>query len=282
MPVGTPRASTLAKLNTNIDILPWAGRVSGSFGLIRPLEPIDSLEMGNLGDAGRAPLIGWLPLPGRDERMRETPETVYVVDDDPGIRRALERILNAAGFHSQTFASATAYLTGEEPDVPGCVVLDVTLPDLDGLNLQRRMTDSGRDRPIVFISAWGTIPLSVRAMRAGAVTFLTKPVAERDLLPAVREAVAMDRHWRRDREERSAARARLRLLTPREREVMEHIVNGLLNKQIAGALGTVEQTVKVHRARVMKKMAARSVAELVRLATLAWSVPTHHQPGSSP
>jgi FixJ family two-component response regulator len=208
--------------------------------------------------------------------------TVYVVDDDPGIRRALERVLNAAGFRSQTFASATAYLAGEEPGAPGCVVLDVTLPDLDGLNLQRRMTESGRDRPIVFISACGTIPLSVRAMRAGAVTFLTKPVAERDLLPAVREAVAMDRHWRRAREERSAVRARLRSLTPREREVMEHIVNGLLNKQIAAALGTVEQTVKVHRARVMKKMAARSVAELVRLATLAWSLPEHPHPESDP
>ncbi|HEY4212550.1 MAG TPA: response regulator [Steroidobacteraceae bacterium] len=206
------------------------------------------------------------------------PSTVYVVDDDPGIRRALERLLGAAGFRSLTFGSATAYLAGEDPEVAGCVVLDVTLPDLDGLGLQRRMAESGRDRPIVFISACGSIPLSVRAMRAGAVTFLTKPVTERELLPAVREAVAIDRQWRRAREDRSVVQAHIGSLTPREREVMEHIVKGLLNKQIAAALGTVEQTVKVHRARVMKKMAARSVAELVRLATLAWSWPAHSVP----
>ena len=207
----------------------------------------------------------------REDFMGSALGTVYVVDDDDGIRRALARVLDAAGFRPLPFGSAAEFLAADDPTVTGCIVLDVSLPDFDGLHVQQRLSETGRERPIVFISAFASIPISVRAMRAGAVTFLSKPVPERELIPAVFEAIALDRRWRRDREERVQARVRLDSLTPREREVMEHIIAGLLNKQIAAALGTVEQTVKVHRARVMKKMGARSVAHLVRVAAVATS-----------
>jgi FixJ family two-component response regulator len=191
---------------------------------------------------------------------------VFVIDDDPGVLRALTRLLVAAGFEARPFSSPTAFLEQHDPAVPGCLVLDVALPGLDGLELQQRLTASGCARPIVFITGRGDIPSSVRAMKAGAVDFLTKPVDERELVRAVRNAIELDRLAREAQAELDVLRQRLAGLTPREREVLVHVVAGRLNKQIAADLGTVEKTIKVHRGRVMAKMAAPSLAELVRIA----------------
>jgi FixJ family two-component response regulator len=192
--------------------------------------------------------------------------TVFVIDDDPSVLRALTRLLTAAGFPARAFASPAAFLEQHDPATPGCLVLDLALPGLDGLQLQQALTASGCARPIVFITGRGDIPTSVRAMKAGAVDFLTKPVDDEDLLAAVRNAVEMDRLARAAQAELDAFKQRLATLTPREREVLAHVVAGRLNKQIAADLGTVEKTIKVHRARVMEKMAAPSLAGLVRIA----------------
>ncbi len=191
--------------------------------------------------------------------------TVFVVDDYAPVRRAVSRLLHAAGFAVAAFVSPQEFLAQYDPRIPGCLVLDLDMPAVNGFELQRILAAKGSVLPIIFLTGHGDIPKSVRAMKHGASDFLTKPVNDEDLLAAVRAAIEKDRALRRRQTEFSEIRARLATLTPREREVLEHVVTGKLNKQIAGDLGTVEQTVKVHRARVMDKLKVQFVAELVRL-----------------
>ncbi len=191
--------------------------------------------------------------------------TVFVVDDYAPVRSSISRLLRAAGFAVAAFASAEQFLAQYDPHMPGCLILDLAMPTTDGLELQRLLAKTGSVLPIIFLTGEGDIPKSVRAMKQGASDFLTKPVNDEDLLAAVRVAIEKDRALRREQAELSEVRTRLATLTPREREVLEYVVTGKLNKQIADDLGTVEQTVKVHRARVMQKMRVQSVAELVRL-----------------
>lgn len=193
-------------------------------------------------------------------------QVVFVIDDDASMRDAVSRLLNAVGLTVQTFASAREFLAGKLPDVPGCAVLDVRLPGLSGLDLQREMVARGIHIPVIFITGHGDIPMSVQAMKAGAVEFLTKPFRDQDLLDAVRAGIQLDRQGRKERAELAELRDGLRQLTPREREVMSLVVAGLLNKQIALRLGTSEKTIKIHRSHVMQKMRADSLADLVRMS----------------
>lgn len=195
--------------------------------------------------------------------------TIYLVDDDTGVLKALSRLLRARGYEVQPYASPEQFLEHHDPAVPGCAVLDVSMPGLDGLALQQALTDGGSHRPIIFITGKGDIPTSVRAIKAGAVDFLTKPVNDTDLLDAIGRAEAHDAASRLRLSELGSIQARIKTLTPREREVLTHVVAGRLNKQIAGDLGTVEKTIKVHRSRMMEKLGVRTVADLVRLAEKA-------------
>ena len=197
--------------------------------------------------------------------MKDAEAIVFVVDDDSSIREAIESLVKLAGLRVETFGTAQEFLRTERPDLPGCVVLDVELPGLSGLDLQRELAAHGIKLPIIFITGYGDIPMSVRAMKAGAQEFLTKPFRDQDLLDAIQQALERDRAARQHQKEIAELRERFDALTSREREVMSLVVAGWLNKQIGFELEISEITVKIHRGRVMDKMGAQSLAELVRM-----------------
>jgi FixJ family two-component response regulator len=197
--------------------------------------------------------------------MSETPPTIHVVDDDPAIRKGLARLLSSAGYSCVCHESAEAFFTEYMPGGPGCVLIDLELPGMDGLGLQETLSSPGIGPPAIFLTGTGDIPASVRAMKAGAVDFLTKPVNASTLFSAVEQALAIDDAARTQRSASNDLRARLETLTPRERQVLDLVVLGRQNKQIAAELGTAVKTIKVHRARMMQKMQMPSVAELVRV-----------------
>lgn len=197
--------------------------------------------------------------------MKEADPIVFVVDDDPLIRDGLRSLIKSVGLHVETFGSSREFMQRRPSDAPGCLVLDVRLPGLSGLDLQRELNESNFQIPIIFMTGHGDIPMSVRAMKNGAQEFLTKPVRGQDLLDAVQQAIARDRAGRRERAKMADLRTRFDSLTPREREVLDLIVAGLLNKQIAGELNIEEVTIKTHRAHIMQKTHAESLAHLVRM-----------------
>jgi FixJ family two-component response regulator len=214
--------------------------------------------------------------------MTEARTTIFLVDDDVGVLKALTILFDASGYDVQPFSSPREFLSRHDASLPGCAVFDVSMPGLDGLELQEALTGEHHERPVVFITGVGDIPTSVRAMRAGAVDFLTKPVSDGELLDAVERATRQDAEVRKSRRELESINARLARLSPREREVLTHVVAGRLNKQIAYDLGTVLNTIKVHRGRIMRKLGVSSIADLVRLAERAGIQPPSRLPAGLP
>jgi FixJ family two-component response regulator len=214
--------------------------------------------------------------------MRESPDPnaiVVVVDDDPSVRQGLDRLIRSLGWKAETFASAQEFLARAWTEPPSCIVLDLQLPGPSGLDLQKRMAESGLEIPIIFLTGHGNIPSSVQAMKAGAVEFLTKPFAEEDLLKAIQEAIERDRRTREVHAERRGLQGRYESLTAREQEVMQHVISGSLNKQIAAEMSITEDTVKFHRGHIMRKMQAHSLADLVRMAE-GLRIRSHQRPHS--
>jgi FixJ family two-component response regulator len=199
--------------------------------------------------------------------MVELDPIVYIVDDDSAVRKAMDSLIRSLGLKVRTFVSADEFLRADLPNAPGCIILDVRMPGLSGLDLQNELLRLDNPKPVIFITGHGDIPMAVRVMKAGAVEFLTKPFRDQDLVDAIQQAISRDRIGRSEQAEVAALRQCFASLTRREREVMQFVVTGLLNKQTAGELGTSETTIKMQRSRVMQKMKADSVPELVRMAT---------------
>jgi len=211
--------------------------------------------------------------------MGEAGFTTFLVDDDPAVLRSITRLLKAAGYKTKSYSSPQKFLSSHDPSIPGCAIIDLVMSEIDGLNLQQALIDAGSERPIIFLTGQADISSSVKAMKAGAVDFLTKPVKRDALFSALTHAAEKDAVSRQKRKESRSIGARLATLTHREREVLEHVIAGRLNKQIAASLGTVEKTVKVHRGRMMAKLGVRCVADLVRLADKVGIAPVQYMPG---
>ena len=210
--------------------------------------------------------------------MTEPASIVFVVDDDPSVRRAIKRLVESVGLHVELFGSAAEFIDSSHPDVASCLVLDIRLPGISGLDFQRELVQAKNDIPMIFVTAHGDIPMTVRAMKAGAVEFLTKPFRDQDLLDAIQVGLERDRVRRQRQAETAMLRERLESLTPREREILPLVVSGLLNKQVGAEIGATEATVKVHRSQLMRKMGASSLADLVRMSEkMGIAVPETHR-----
>ena len=208
--------------------------------------------------------------------MTETKPTIFIVDDDPSVRDSTELMLKSVGFNVKTFVSAQDFLTANLQEGPGCLILDVRMPGMSGLDLQEKLVSTKTPLPVIFITGHGTVPMSVRAMKAGAVDFLQKPFEEQDLLDAIYRAINQQRERKSKTDEADKIQQRLKALTPREYEVFSLLVTGMANKEIAHKLGTSERTVKAHRAQIMEKMNAGSLADLVRFAEKLKTHPSDH------
>jgi FixJ family two-component response regulator len=211
-------------------------------------------------------------------KMKEEQPVVFVIDDDPAAREAVEDLLHSVGVEVRSFRSTQDFMRCERPDAPGCLVLDVRLPGISGLEFQRELAKSDVHLPIIFLSGYADVPMSVGAIKSGAIEFLTKPFREQELLDAIQLGIERDRAWRRDVAALTELQKRFEALTPREREVMGLVVTGRLNKQIAADLKVSEMTVKIHRSRVMQKMLAKSLVDLVRMADRLGLVPRTSTP----